>query len=137
MLNTPLPLHMKLSENGSPIGDKDKAYMAKVSYASAVGSLMYAMVCTRPDIANAVWVVSRYMANPGKSHWEAVKAILRYLKGTTSMDLSLAVVMIGFASWLVIVTRTTPVIGIGGNQLPDMSSHLVVRPLVGDRDCRP
>ena len=65
-LNTPLPLHMKLSDKGSPIGEKDKAYMAKVPYASAVGSLMYAMVCTRPDIANAVGVVSRYMANPEK-----------------------------------------------------------------------
>uniref|UniRef100_A0A2N9HLL9 Reverse transcriptase Ty1/copia-type domain-containing protein n=1 Tax=Fagus sylvatica TaxID=28930 RepID=A0A2N9HLL9_FAGSY len=54
--------------------------MSKVPYASAIGSLMYAMVCTRPDIAHAVGVVSRYMSNPGKQHWEAVKWILRYLK---------------------------------------------------------
>ena len=47
--------------------------MALVPYTSAVDSLMYAMVCTRPDIAHAVGVVSRYMANPGKDHWEAVK----------------------------------------------------------------
>jgi hypothetical protein len=53
-------------------------YMSKVPYASAVGSLMYAMVCTRPDIAHAVGVVSRYMNNPGKEHWMAVKWILRY-----------------------------------------------------------
>ncbi|XP_070021981.1 probable LRR receptor-like serine/threonine-protein kinase At3g47570 [Nicotiana sylvestris] len=44
--------------------------MSKVLYASAVGSLMYVMVCTRPDIAHAVGVVSRYMSNPGKEHWE-------------------------------------------------------------------
>ena len=56
--------------------------MAKVPYASAVGSLMYAMVCIRPDIAQAVGVVSRYMSNPGKEHWNAVKWILRYLRGT-------------------------------------------------------
>jgi hypothetical protein len=56
--------------------------MAQVPYASAVGSLMYAMVCTRPDIAQAVGVVSRYMANPGREHWQAVKWILRYLRGT-------------------------------------------------------
>jgi hypothetical protein len=43
---------------------------------------MYAMVCTRPYIAHAVGVVSRYMKNPGKEHWEVVKWILRYLKGT-------------------------------------------------------
>nr|GEZ52046.1 retrovirus-related Pol polyprotein from transposon TNT 1-94 [Tanacetum cinerariifolium] len=55
--------------------------MRKVSYANAVGSLLYLMVCTRPDIAYAVSVVSRYLANPGKSHWEAVKWILKYLRG--------------------------------------------------------
>ena len=56
--------------------------MEKVPCASAVGSLMYAMVCTRPDIAQAVGLVSRYMENPGKTHWEAVKYIFRYLRGT-------------------------------------------------------
>ena len=61
--------------------------MTLVPYASAVGSLMYAMVCTRPDIAHAVGVVSRYMANPGKEHWEAVKWLLRYLRGTSSTSL--------------------------------------------------
>jgi hypothetical protein len=44
---------------------------------------MYAMVCTRPDIGHAVGVVSMFMWNPGKAHWEAVKWILRYLRGTT------------------------------------------------------
>ena len=50
--------------------------MAMILYAFAIGSLMYAMVCTRPDIAHAVEVVSTYMSNPGKHHWEAVKWIL-------------------------------------------------------------
>ena len=56
--------------------------MSKVPYASAIGSLMYAMVCTRLDIAHAVGVVSKFMSRPGKQHWEAVKWILRYLKGS-------------------------------------------------------
>ena len=56
--------------------------MTQVSYANAVGCLMYAMICTRQDIAYAVSVVSKFMANPGKEHWNAVKWILRYLKGT-------------------------------------------------------
>ncbi|KAL6310751.1 hypothetical protein AAG906_015088 [Vitis piasezkii] len=56
--------------------------MSKVPYASAIGSLMYAMVCTRLDIAHAVGVVSRFMSRPRKQHWEAVKWILRYLKGS-------------------------------------------------------
>jgi ATP-binding cassette subfamily B (MDR/TAP) protein 1 len=45
---------------------------------------MYAMVCTRPDIAKALGVVSRCISNPGKIHWEVVKWILRYLKGTSN-----------------------------------------------------
>ena len=49
---------------------------------------MYAMVATRPDLAYAVGVVSRYMSNPGKKHWEAVKHILRYLKGTLDAQLT-------------------------------------------------
>ncbi|MCO5564617.1 hypothetical protein L7F22_018282 [Adiantum nelumboides] len=61
--------------------------MAKIPYASACGSLMYAMVATRPDIAHAVGVVSRFMSNPGKKHWDAVKSILRYLSGTADRQL--------------------------------------------------
>ncbi|KAE8706002.1 hypothetical protein F3Y22_tig00110410pilonHSYRG00039 [Hibiscus syriacus] len=63
----------------SPKDDAEREYMSKVPYASAVGSLMYAMVCTRPDISHAIGVVSRYMHDPGKEHWQAVKWILRYI----------------------------------------------------------
>ena len=59
-------------------------YMSRIPYSSTVGSLMYAMVCTRPDIAHAVGAVSRYMNNPGKENWKAVQWILGYLRGTTS-----------------------------------------------------
>nr|GEZ25172.1 hypothetical protein [Tanacetum cinerariifolium] len=61
--------------------------MSKVPYANAVGSLMYLMVCTRPDIAYAVSIVSRYLAYPGKSHWEAMKWILKYMRGTANVGL--------------------------------------------------
>ena len=61
--------------------------MSHVLYASAVGSLMYAMVCTRPDIAHAVGVLSRYMSKPGKEHWTTVKRVSRYLRGTASYGL--------------------------------------------------
>ena len=56
--------------------------MEKVPYASVVGSLMYAMLCTRPDICYAVGIVSRYQLNPAPNHWVAVKYILKYLKRT-------------------------------------------------------
>ncbi|KAL5757330.1 hypothetical protein ACOSP7_019941 [Xanthoceras sorbifolium] len=82
-VSTPLAAHFKLSAAMSPQSDNDIEYMSHVPYSSAVGSLMYAMICTRPDIAHAVSVVSRYMSNPGKEHWQAVKWIMRYLRGTT------------------------------------------------------
>jgi hypothetical protein len=58
--------------------------MSRVSYSSTVGNLMYAMVCTRLDIAYVVGIVSRYMNNPGKEHWELVKWILMYLRGVVT-----------------------------------------------------
>jgi hypothetical protein len=61
--------------------------MAHVPYANLVGSLMYAMVCTRPDISQAVSMVSRYMHAPGKGHWQAAKWILRYILGTVDVGL--------------------------------------------------
>ena len=82
-VSTPLASHLKLSKQMCPTTKVEKEGMAKVPYSSAVGSLMYAMMCTRPDIAHAIGVVSRFLENPGKEHWEAVKWILGYLRGTT------------------------------------------------------
>ena len=78
-VNCPLAGHFKLSSSQCPTSDEEKNEMQKIPYASAVGSLMYAMVCTRPDIAHAVGVVSRFLSDPRKEHWAAVKWILRYL----------------------------------------------------------
>ena len=56
--------------------------MKAVLYALAIGSLMYAMLCTRPDIYFFVGIVSRYQSNLGREHWTAVKHIIKYLKRT-------------------------------------------------------
>ena len=61
--------------------------MEKVPYANVVGSLKYAMLCTRLDISYVVGMVSRYQSNLGEAHWKAVKRILRYLKGTVDYRL--------------------------------------------------
>ena len=58
--------------------------MSRVPYSSTVDSLMYVMVCTRTNIAHAMRVVRRYMKNLGKENWEAIKWILRYLRGANS-----------------------------------------------------
>ena len=86
-VNCPLAGHFKLSSSQCPTSDEEKYELQKIPYASAVGSLMYAMVCTRPDIAHAVGVVSRFLSDPGKEYWAAVKWILRYLQGTSKMSL--------------------------------------------------
>ena len=84
-VSSPLPSHFKLSSKQGPSIDKEKEDMSKILYASAVGSLIYTMVCTRPDIAHVVGVISRFMSNPEKQHWEAVKCIMRYSRGTSSL----------------------------------------------------
>ena len=84
-IDTPSAANIHLSTAFAPKSAKE--YMSRVPYASAVGSLTYAMVCTRPDLAHAVSVVSRFMGEPGKEHWQAVKRIFRYLKGTSDVGL--------------------------------------------------
>ena len=54
--------------------------MGQIPHASKVGSLMYAMLCTRPDICYSVGMVSRYQSNPRLKHWQVVKHILKYLR---------------------------------------------------------
>ncbi|XP_050876276.1 secreted RxLR effector protein 161-like [Lathyrus oleraceus] len=56
--------------------------MNKIPYASAIGSIMYAMLCTRPDVSYALSATSRYQSDPGDAHWVAVKNILKYLRRT-------------------------------------------------------
>ncbi|CAM8956707.1 unnamed protein product [Rhodiola kirilowii] len=61
---------------------KDLGHVKKI-----LGCLMYSMVCTRPDIAHSVSMVSRFMSKPGKTHWDAVKWVLRYVKGSVGKGL--------------------------------------------------
>jgi hypothetical protein len=70
-----------------PKTQEEEEDMSCVPYVSAVGSLMYAMVYTRPEIVHAVGVLSMYMSKPGKEHWTTVKRVFRYLRGTASYGL--------------------------------------------------
>jgi hypothetical protein len=83
-VSTPLDAHFRLSSDLCPQSDHEIEYMSRVPYSSAVGSLMYAMVCSRLDLAHALSVVSRFIANPGKKHWRVVQWIFRYLRGTSN-----------------------------------------------------
>ena len=73
---------IKLSKKDCPSKEADIERMKDIPYASAIGSIMYAMTCTRPDLAYAVSITGRYQQNPGEPHWIAVKTILKYLRRT-------------------------------------------------------
>jgi hypothetical protein len=62
--------------------------MKSVPYASAIGSLMYAQVCTHPDLAFVTEMLGRYQKNPGVSHWNGIKKALRYIQGTKGLMLT-------------------------------------------------
>ena len=66
-----------------PKSQEEIDYMSTIPCASSIGNLMYAMVCTRLDIAHVVGVVSRFMNNPRKEHWLGMKWILKYLRANT------------------------------------------------------
>ena len=68
----------KLNGSQSPKNDFERSKMSNIPYASAVGTLMYAQVCMRPDLAFTAGVFSRYQSNLGWTHWVGVKKTLRY-----------------------------------------------------------
>lgn len=106
-VKTPMEQGARLTADMAPVDDRERSDMAAVPYRSAVGSLMYAMVAIRPDIAAAVGAVSRFAENPGQQHWLAVKRVMRYLRGTSnwalhiggSSDGSIALVGYSDADW--------------------------------------
>jgi hypothetical protein len=81
-VSTPQDPHVRLCADMCPKTPDDVAFMKDKPYRSLVGALLFASLTTRPDIATAVGEVSRFMSNPGATHWTAAKRILRYLKGT-------------------------------------------------------
>ncbi|CAM8954218.1 unnamed protein product [Rhodiola kirilowii] len=86
----PLGGHLELTKDFCPKTESERKKMAAVPYDVVVGSVMYAMLCTRPDLAFAVSVLSRFMSCPGEKHWEGMKYLLKYLAGTTYIGLMFA-----------------------------------------------
>jgi hypothetical protein len=98
-VSTPIAPHFKLSSPQCPSTNEDFEYMSRVPYSSAAGSLMYAMVCSRPGLSFAMSLVSRYVANPIKEHWKVVQWIFRYLRGTFDACLKFGRTSEGLASY--------------------------------------
>ena len=82
-MDTPVKRNLSLSLHMCPKSPKEKEQMLKEPYSNTIESLMYAMMCTCPNICYVVGLVSIFQSNPGIKHWMVVKRILRYLKGTT------------------------------------------------------
>jgi hypothetical protein len=78
-----------LSMDQSPSMNDEINEMGDVPYQRGIGSLMYAATSTRPDIAFPVAILSQFMRNPGRIHWEVVKDVIRYLKGMADLTLTL------------------------------------------------
>jgi hypothetical protein len=87
-ISTPMDPNIRLTSAQSPSTTEEIAVMRNIPYHEAVGSLMYATLGTRPDICFAVQTVSRFNSKPGLAHWDAVKRIFRYLKGTSELRLT-------------------------------------------------
>lgn len=80
----PIDPSAPLSKSQSPSKLEDIAKMKNVPYREAIGSLMYAAMGTRPDIAFVTSTVAQFSDNPGWAHWEAIKGIFYYLLGHRS-----------------------------------------------------
>ena len=78
---------VKLSKTESPTMAEDRQRMKVIPYASAIDSIKYAMLCTRPVVCLAMILARGYNSDPGVDHWIVVKIILRYLKRTKEMFL--------------------------------------------------
>ncbi|GJS06528.1 retrotransposon protein, putative, ty1-copia subclass [Tanacetum coccineum] len=81
----PMQEKLKLSKSQGALTPAKKQRMQNIPNASAVGSIMYAVRCTRPDVAFAQNMTSRLQQNPSELHWTTVKNILKYLRNTKDM----------------------------------------------------
>ncbi|KAK8540308.1 hypothetical protein V6N12_046595 [Hibiscus sabdariffa] len=83
----PMRHGISLLKEMCPSTPQERERMSQIPYASAIGSIMYAMICTRPDLSYALSMTSRYQVNPDEGHWTAVKNILKYLRRTKDVFL--------------------------------------------------
>ena len=76
----PIDHEINLSKKDCLTTPEEREHMSRISYASVVRSIMYAITCTRLDVTYSLGVVSRYQSDLGKNHWKVMKTILKYLR---------------------------------------------------------
>lgn len=82
MVSTSMTPNLKLTRHETPDPDVNTR-----EYQSRIGSVMYAMLGTRPDISFAITILSQYSSNPGEGHWAAINRLLRYRNATKRFKL--------------------------------------------------
>ena len=75
----PMVLGKPLSKAGCPTTSQARDYIGRIPYASVIGSIMYAMLCTRPDVVFPLNMTSRFQSDLGESHWTVIKNVFKYL----------------------------------------------------------
>ncbi|XP_052725980.1 secreted RxLR effector protein 161-like [Vigna angularis] len=86
-VGNPLGQRLKLTKEQRPKTEDERKKMESIPYSNGIGSIMYDMVCTRPELAHGVGVLSRFMTDPGQIHWEALKWMFRHIKGSLDTGL--------------------------------------------------
>lgn len=86
----PFPIICKLPSSMIPNNGAERVEMSQVPYVPAVRSLMYVMICTKPNIAQEVRVISKFMKNSGGEHCSAITRILRYTKETLGVAIRIS-----------------------------------------------
>ena len=86
--NIPLPVGIVLDNNMSPKTDSEKNQMADKPYRPILGSVMWGQLATRPDLSFSVSLLSRFQANPGIEHWNALLHVIGYIKNTIDYGLT-------------------------------------------------
>ena len=86
-VSVPLAAHFILSKGQCPSIESEQIQMDNIPYSNAIGTVMYSMISTRPDLAYSISLLSRFMSNPSKPHWLALKHLLRYINGSLNTGL--------------------------------------------------
>lgn len=98
-LSVPMQPGTILNTDQSPSSSQEIEEMKHIPYCELIRALMYASIGTRPDISFAVSLLAQFMSNPGRSHWEAAKCVLRYVKGTLDYALTYGLSTTGLVSY--------------------------------------
>ena len=87
-VSTPMQPGVQLEECQTSTGEEESLKTSRIPYSEAIRSLLWAVIVSRPDAAYVVGVLSQFVQNPNRIHWEAVKRVIVYLRSTKNLWLT-------------------------------------------------